>query len=1366
LRATAAADRSAGDVRSRLGGSRRSHDRRRRLSLNRRARGAAVPRRRSAATSSSPAGRVAPLAVIIGLLFLLGAFASPASALETHPYTGVAFGPDGIGGSASFEMAGSVAVDPGSGEVYVYDVGAGKVYKFDAAGAPMNFSATGTNAISDVGSGGSAAEYQVAVAPAGSPGGTAGDIYVVNAGKAVHVYSAAGTELAVLEQDGIEACGVAADPSGNFYAGVYPSTINKYTPTANPPKETDKVGSGTAEVGLCNVAADGLGNVYAAKYTGGIYKLEGLADSTPTPIDSDAGTMAIAPGSNDLYADRSNEILRYDSSGALIGSFGGGEISKSRGVAVNTGASKVYVDTPSKVKIFGPWTTVPDATTEAADAITKTTAQLHGTIGAAGGPDATCVFQYVAEVAYFSTGFEGAGEVPCNPAGPFTGSGTTAVSATATGLSAKSGYYFRLLGTSANGSSSGQALLFTTPGAVNVKTDPAGNVTDSGATLNGTINPEGVELEECSFEYRLSVNPFFRSAPCAETPAAIGSGNSPVPVHLDLSELRAGTEYVFRLAATNDLGSSQGSEKAFKTKGPTVAQESTAGVSETATTFKVTINPNGFATSFVFEYLPQQAFEQNGYAGAIIVPAGGESLGAGTAPVEGSAQVNELAPGTTYRVRVVATSADGVAHGSGFSFTTRAPALAFGPCPNDDFRSGFGALLPDCRAYEQVTPTDKGGLDIEGFADQLGAAPDGSSVSFGSTSGSGAPVGGGGRQDLTALLSSRVGESWVTQRLLPPETLGEKAEYLGSSQDMRYALVEAGDFKKAALFLIDTSDESVTEVVPYQNEQSVQFGAFHFDSISKDGARLFFESQVKLTPEAVAGAPNLYMWDRASGEVSTVGLLPQSDGGGSPPGGSFGAGYAAYLGGSSAGQYVDAIHAASPDGDQIYFTAADTLQLYLRLGLAGPTPSTVHVSAPEAGVNDPNGPLPASFQEATPDGGRAFFLSSEKLTADASTGGSDGGKDLYRYDRADDTLVDVTAGQEGPANPNGAEVLGLLGASSDGSTGYFAARGKLTPEAAAGAENIYRFQEEDDGGFTFVFVGEGEPRDWVSSSYGAATIGGYIGKTARVSPDGGTLVYRAENQIFIYRAGDEGSTCISCDPGGTTPVGASELTAGFFNSNFFVPPNAGLAGRLTRNISADGSRVFFQTPNALLAADTNGTPECKKLITSPAVTHEPYFPMCTDVYEWEAVGAPGGSCTKVEFNGGCLYLLSTGKSEDASYFIDASSDGSSVFIGTTSQLVPSDRDQLYDIYDVRVDGGLASQQFVPSAPCEGGACRAIGTSAPAAQTAGSATFNGPGNVKPKKHKRCKKGTRKCHKKKHKHKKNHHGQGRSGKGDRK
>jgi hypothetical protein len=179
---------------------------------------------------------------------------------------------------------------------------------------------------------------------------------------------------------------------------------------------------------------------------------------------------------------------------------------------------------------------------------------------------------------------------------------------------------------------------------------------------------------------------------------------------------------------------------------------------------------------------------------------------------------------------------------------------------------------------------------------------------------------------------------------------------------------------------------------------------------------------------------------------------------------------------------------------------------------------------------------------------------------------------------------------------------------------------------------------------------------------------------------------------------------------------------------------------LTRNLSPDGNRVFFESDDALLPTDTNGK---------------------TDVYEWEAEGK--GSC---ETEGGCIYLISSGRSTDPSWFGDASESGDDVFIFTTQQLVPDDRDRLADVYDASVDGGLASQHALAPPTCSTSACQA-NPPPPPDQTPASASFKGPGNARPAPSaRRCPKGKRKvrsagkvrCVKKRSRQNKRHNNRG--------
>jgi hypothetical protein len=272
-------------------------------------------------------------------------------------------------------------------------------------------------------------------------------------------------------------------------------------------------------------------------------------------------------------------------------------------------------------------------------------------------------------------------------------------------------------------------------------------------------------------------------------------------------------------------------------------------------------------------------------------------------------------------------------------------------------------------------------------------------------------------------------------------------------------------------------------------------------------------------------------------------------------------------------------------------------------------------------------------------------------------------------------------------------------------------------------------------------------------------------KTARVSADGGSVVFssvraltgapnRAPScsgsgcaEFFRYAAPTGTLDCISCDPTGARPIGAATIGTGYIEAS--DSPEYKAAPVLSRNLSADGDRFFFQTPNPLVAADRNSV-GCSFGAINPSQEQA----SCMDVYEWEAPGS--GTCTNAIVDGGCLYLISSGDSDQPSYFADADREGENVYFFTSSQLVPADGDQLYDAYDARERGGLASQHPVRSLPCSSRQdCQGPQVGAGAAGTPGSSTFQGPGNPKAPK---CKKGFVRRHGKcvkKVKHGKKHH-----------
>ena len=126
------------------------------------------------------------------------------------------------------------------------------------------------------------------------------------------------------------------------------------------------------------------------------------------------------------------------------------------------------------------------------------------------------------------------------------------------------------------------ALLFAVPAAEAagpaVTTGEASAIHFDRATVNGTVNPGGAELEECLFEYGETEAPYEQSISCAESPGEIGSGNEDVAVHADISSLSPVTTYHFRLSAKSTGGISHGSDRTFDTT--------------EAPTWKLTVTPN------------------------------------------------------------------------------------------------------------------------------------------------------------------------------------------------------------------------------------------------------------------------------------------------------------------------------------------------------------------------------------------------------------------------------------------------------------------------------------------------------------------------------------------------------------------------------------------------------------------------------------------------------------------------------------------------------------------------------------------------------------------------------------------------------
>jgi hypothetical protein len=195
-----------------------------------------------------------------------------------------------------------------------------------------------------------------------------------------------------------------------------------------------------------------------------------------------------------------------------------------------------------------------------------------------------------------------------------------------------------------------------------VVTSPASSVTQTTATLNGSVNPNGGLVEECTIEYGESPS-YGQSASCSSAP---GRGLSPEAVSAAASSLKPSTTYDFRVVAKNAAGTTKGNNETFKTEAPvapTVITGSPSSVTQTTATLDGSVNPNGSeVTECTFEYGATTSYGANAQCSA--------APGSASSAVTVSASITGLSPGTTYHFRISARNGIGTSYGGDQTFST------------------------------------------------------------------------------------------------------------------------------------------------------------------------------------------------------------------------------------------------------------------------------------------------------------------------------------------------------------------------------------------------------------------------------------------------------------------------------------------------------------------------------------------------------------------------------------------------------------------------------------------------------------------------------------------------------------------------
>lgn len=246
------------------------------------------------------------------------------------------------------------------------------------------------------------------------------------------------------------------------------------------------------------------------------------------------------------------------------------------------------------------------------------------------------------------------------------------------------------------------AAIALAAGAPVPTTGTSSAVTSTGATIAGTVNPNGLPTT-LAFDYGTSTA-YGTSTPTQDA----GSGTTPVDVTAPLTGLRASTTYHYRVSASNSSGTAAGADQTFTTSAaavkPTATSQAATAITPNSATVGVSVNPGGQETQVVFDY-----GTSTGYGST--TPS--QSAGAGTAAVTIKATIAGLLPGTTYHFRARATNATGTTNSSDRTFATaaiRKPAVTTGAASAITFSGATlgGSVDPNARpttVSAQIGPT-------------------------------------------------------------------------------------------------------------------------------------------------------------------------------------------------------------------------------------------------------------------------------------------------------------------------------------------------------------------------------------------------------------------------------------------------------------------------------------------------------------------------------------------------------------------------------------------------------------------------------------------------------------------------------------
>ncbi len=705
----------------------------------------------------------------------------------------------------------------------------------------------------------------------------------------------------------------------------------------------------------------------------------------------------------------------------------------------------------------------------------------------------------------------------------------------------------------------------------------------------------------------------------------------------------------------------------------------------------------------------------------------------------------------------------------GLSSLSTASAYA-GQCPNEALRTELhSGQLPDCRAYELVSPAYKQGAFVSPFAVLTNGTRiiAGSVGAFGGTEGD--ALGQGTNLPGAAYEFVRDEQAgWTTASLGPPAAQFRSNGMFDASADLGATLWELGRRRVASVgaseeearcpaqpgeeeiqpegvtdFYVEPSLGTFARVGPPTPDPcEINASEYTYLGASEDLSRILFSTGGGFRwpfDGTVKSGPTLYEYTGVEqpGEAREPTLVGVQGGLGSRTlisscGTRLGSGAPEVR---TLGSMYNAV---SSSGARVFFTAVGTDEAE---GCEGPPVSemfareeehsgevhTVAISEPSISycAGTPSPPCAdANFEGASADGSKVFFTSTQSIPGVEGASedeGSDsavkgctlttgpGGCNLYEYEFEPAGAHRLILVSGGSTELGGARVQGVVRVSEDGSHVYFVAEGVLTGASTNAVGN--RAVAGADNLYSYA---EGHTAFVATLASGDSSEWSRIdSRPVLVSTDGGILVFTSIGDLTNEGVTGAKSQVYQYDAATGALVRVSIGQNGY-NDDGKAP--------------AAGATIVNGFPFGYSYSGTD-SPAARNSVQAPA--DGAVFFSSSDALTPQALNDQSNFLGKpviniYEYRAGQVYLLSDGRDASAVnagpgvYLVGSDPSGGDVFFLTADSLSASDGDTQQDLYDARVEGGFP--RMAAGQDCSGEACQGPLVGAPAlAPLGGSAT---------------------------------------------